>query len=264
MQKRGKTAKGTQRWLCVKCTGSHSLGHETQKKGRLLDRFVAWLLGKQSQSELKVSSERTWRRHIAWCWQIIPKPVLTGEVYPIILMDGTQVGSLVCLITRTPQAVIAWHWAGWESSNTWEELLSKLPPPTVVVCDGQKGILLAIGRLWPNTRIQRCIFHVWQNIRTKLSLHPQTTAGQELLSLVKVLLKGIYTQEEALKWQAQLGAWEQRHGSLIKERTYADNPRPGKHNWWYTHGRLRSAYKQLDKLLRDKQLFTYMETWRQI
>lgn len=260
MQKRGKTAKGTQRWLCVNCSRSRSLGHETQKKGRLLDRFVAWLLGKQSQSELKVSSERTWRRHIAWCWKIIPKPVLTGEAYPIILMDATQVGSLVCLITRTPKAVIDWHWAGWESSNTWEVLLGKLPAPTVVVCDGQKGILLAIGRLWPNARIQRCIFHVWQNIRTKLSLHPQTTAGQELLSLAKVLLKGIHTKEEAQVWEANLAAWGKRHDRLIRERTNADNPRPGKHNWWYTHGRLRSAYKQLDKLVKANQLFTYLET----
>jgi hypothetical protein len=80
MQKRGEAAKGTQRWLCVNCTSGHSLRHETQKRGRLLDRFVAWLLGKQSQSELKVSSERTWCRPIAWCWKVVPGPVLTGEV----------------------------------------------------------------------------------------------------------------------------------------------------------------------------------------
>jgi hypothetical protein len=260
MQKRGKTAKGTQRWLCINCTKSRSLGHETQKRGRLLDRFVAWLLGKQSQAELQVSSERTWRRHIAWCWQVIPKPVLSGEVYPIILMDATQVGNLVCLITRSPKAVIAWHWAGWESSNTWEVLLKQLPAPTVVVCDGQKGILLTIARCWPKTRIQRCIFHVWQNIRVKLTLHPQTEAGQELLQLAKELLKGITTKEQAALWEQRLATWHACYESFIRERTNVVDPKPRQRKWWYTHGRIRSAYYQLNKLLQDNQLFTYLET----
>jgi len=261
MQKRGKSAQGKQRWLCSNCSQSRSLGHETQKRGRLLDRFVAWLMGKQSQTELPSGfTDRTWRNQTNWCWKIIPKPTLTGEVYPIILLDGIRIGSLVNLIARTPKAVIAWHWAGWESSYTWEELFKQLPAPTVVVCDGQKGVLLAIARVWPNARIQRCIFHVWQNIRTKLSLHPKTEAGQELLGLTKVLLKGIATKEGAALWRAQLAAWEKRYGSLIRERTNVINPRPGQHKWWYTHGRLRSAYKQLDKLLRDNQLFTYLET----
>ena len=109
---------------------------------------------------------------------MVPKPEHTGEVYHIILLDGIGISSLVCLIARTPQAVTDWHWAGWESSNTWEKLLERQPAPVVVVCDGQKGILLAIARCWPKARIQRCIFHIWQNIRVKLTLHPQTEAGR--------------------------------------------------------------------------------------
>lgn len=258
MQKRGKTAAGKQRWLCVQCSRSHSLGHETQQKGRLLDRFVKWLLGKQAQSELGVS-ERTWRAQTAWCWNIVPKPELTGEVYPIILLDGIRIGSMVNLIARTPAVVIEWHWAGWESSYTWEELFKKLPAPTVVVCDGQKGILLAIARCWPKARIQRCIFHVWQNVRVKLTLHPQTEAGQELLALTKALLRGIATKEAAQLWQEQLKSWEQQHGSFIRERTYTQDPKPGQRKWRYTHERVRSAYRQLAKLLRDNQLFTYLD-----
>lgn len=259
MQKRGKTASGTQRWLCIKYSKSHSLGHEKQKQGRLLDRFVAWLIGKQSQVELK-GSDRTWRAQTSWCWDIIPKPELTGEVYEIILIDGIRVGSLVCLIARTPSAVINWRWVGWESSYTWEELLIKIPSPTVILCDGQKGILLAINRCWPKTRIQRCIFHIWQNIRTKLTLHPQTQAGIELLQLAKDLLRGIKSQDLADQWIKQLKVWEQTYGDFIKERTYVINPALSQRKWWYTHRGLRSSYKQLDKLIKDKQLFTYLET----
>ena len=195
---------------------------------------------------------------MSWCWKVLPRPKLTGEVYPIILVDGTLVGNLVCLIVRSVQQVVSWYWAGWESSNTWSELLEQLSPPIVVVCDGQKGILGAIGRCWPSARIQRCHFHIWQNIRIKLTLHPKTIAGQELLALTKVLLKGINTLEEAGVWEQQLNAWGKRYEALIRERTLADNPRPGQHKWWYTHGRLRSAYKQLEKLISDNQLFTYL------
>ena len=229
-------------------------------RGQSLDRFVNWLLGKQSQSEIagSASAARTWRTKIAWCWDIVPKPTLTGEVYPVILVDGLRVGNLVNLIARTTKDVVNWHWAGWESSNTWAELLEQHPAPTVVVCDGQKGILGAIGRCWPNTHIQRCHFHIWQNVRTKLTLHPKTKAGQQLLDLTKVLLKGIYTTKEAEAWERQLHAWGKKYNKLIRRRTYADSPKPGQHKWWYTHGRLRSAYKQLEKLVADNQLFTYL------
>jgi hypothetical protein len=224
----------------------------------VLERFVAWLLGKQSQVELE-GSDRTWRDQTAWCWQVAPKPLQTGEVHPVILLDGIRIGSSVCFIARTPEYVIGWHWAGWESSTTWEKLLEQLPAPAVVVCDGQKGILLAITRCWPRIQVQRCHFHVWQNIRVKLTLHPQTTAGQELLALSKTLLRGIATTAAASQWQAELAAWEQRYGDFIRERTLVQAPKPGKRTWRYTHERVRSAYRQLAKLLRDNQLFTYLD-----
>jgi hypothetical protein len=220
------------------------------------------LLGKQSQAELKLPdgiTDRAWRDQTAWCWSIAPYPEQTGEVYPVILLDGIGVGSLVCLVARTPEYVIGWCWVGWESSHTWAKLLAQFPSPTVVVCDGQKGILLAIVRCWPKTHIQRCHFHVWQNIRVKLTLHPQTLAGQELLALSRTLLRGIATTAEASQWQAGLAAWEQRHGDFIRERTLVQDPKPGQRQWRYTHERVRSAHRQLAKLLRDDQLFTYLE-----
>jgi hypothetical protein len=218
-------------------------------------------MGKQSQAELKAPdgvTDRAWRDQTAWCWSIAPYPGRTGEIYSVILLDGIGIGSLVCLVARTPEFVIGWTWVGWESSHTWAKLLEQFPSPTVVVCDGQKGVLLAIARCWPQTRIQRCIFHVWQNIRVKLTLHPLTEAGRELLQLTRDLRK-VKTEEEAQIWQRKLEAWHERYGDFIRERTNKDTREPGKRRWWYAHGRLRSAYYQLAKLLRDDQLFTHLE-----
>lgn len=52
---------------------------------------------------------------------------------------------MVCLIARTTTYVIAWRWVPYESSQYWAELFKLLPPPTYVVCDGQKGLLKALA-----------------------------------------------------------------------------------------------------------------------
>ena len=164
LQKRGLTPAGTQRWYCKYCTSSAPKPRPDLSQAFTLERFVAWLLGKQSQTELKLPdsvTDRAWRNQTAWCWSVAPYPEKTGEVHPVILLDGIGVGSLVCLVARTPEFVVGWCWVDWESSHTWAKLLAQFPSPTVVVCDCQKGILLAIARCWPQSRVQRCIFHVW-------------------------------------------------------------------------------------------------------
>ncbi len=100
---------------------------------------------------------------------------------------------------------------------------------------------------------------MWQNVRTKLTLNPQTEAGKQLLQLARGLLKGLPTREQANLWIRYLKTWEQIHGGFLKERTYTENPKPGQRKWRYTHERLRSAYRQLAKLLREDQLFTYLD-----
>ena len=230
----------------------------------VLDRFISWLLGKQSQAELQLPgsvTDRTWRKQTEWCWSIVPAPPLTGEIYPILLLDGIRIGSLVCLVARTPQYVVSWTWVSYESSGYWDMLISQLAIPAVVVCDGQKGILLSIARNWPGAAVQRCHFHVWQNIRSKLTLKPQTEAGVHLLLLTKVLLKGLRTPEEAQQWINKLETWEDLHGDFIRERTITIDPKPGQRKWRYTHERVRSAYRQLNKLVKDEQLFTYPQSW---
>jgi hypothetical protein len=183
---------------------------------------------------------------------------LSGEAYLILLLDGIRVGSLACLIAQTPAYVVAWAWVPYESSGYWDMLLSRLPPPIVVVCGGQKGILLSIARSWPTASVQRCHFHVWQNVRSKLTLKPQIEASQRLLLLTNILLSGLHTVEDAERWKAKLDAREQLYGNFIRERTITPSLKPNQQKWRYTHERLRSAYRQLTKLLKDDQLFTYL------
>jgi hypothetical protein len=181
----------------------------------------------------------------------LAQAALTGEVHHAVLIDGIRIGGSVCLIARTTKYVIAWHWVPYESNAYWAELLSLIPAPTYVVCDGQKGMLKAIQTVWPTTVIQRCRFHAWLNVKTKLTLHPETVAGKELLALTKVLLQHVHTKRQARRWKHGLKRWYRKHGAYIAEKTVTSDPSARQHRWRYTHARLRSAYRQLHTIQDD-------------
>ena len=64
--------------------------------------------------------------------------------------------------------------------------------------------------------------------------------------------------ELVVRRQSKLNAWENLYGDFIRERTINPNPRPSQRKWRYNHERLRSAYRQLAKLVQEEQFFTYL------
>lgn len=249
LKKRGLTAAGTQRWYCKSCVRSSTKPRPDLARVFMFERFIAWLLGKASQDELNGSS-RTFRDQISWCWDVPLPRVLTGEAHHTIIVDGIRVGSQVCLVARTTSYVIAWTWAPYENSQYWAGLLQLLPPPAYVVCDGQKGLLKAIALCWPQTIVQRCRFHALLNLKAKMTLHPESSAGQSLLQLAYDL-QHVRTKRQARRWKRQLRQWRRKHQSFIDERTIKQDPMPRERRWRYTHERLRSAYNQLSKTTDD-------------
>lgn len=249
LQKRSKTAAGKQRWQCIQCLHSMTLSRQDLSRSFMFERFMTWLLGKASQDELD-GPARTFRDQIVWCWDVSVPRVLTGEIHHAVIVDGIKVGGQVCLIARTASYVIAWLWVPYESSIHWGALLRLLPSPAYIVCDGQKGLLKAIAICWPNTIVQRCRFHVWLNVKTKLSLNPESQAGQELLQLTQDLLQ-VRTKRQARRWKQGLKHWHRKYRAFVNERTIKPNPAARERKWRYTHERLRSAYRQLAKIMDD-------------
>ncbi|MEK9178879.1 MAG: IS1249 family transposase [Patescibacteria group bacterium] len=249
LQKRGKTAVGRQRWFCKFCMQSELKKRCDLSRSYTFEKFISWLLGKFSQDELEQSS-RTFRDKISWCWSVAPEVMLSGEVHHSIIIDGIRVGGMVCLIARTTDYVITWIWKPYESSEYWMELFRLLPQPEYIVCDGQKGLLKALASCWPDSIVQRCRFHAWLNIKTKLTLNPESRAGQKLLKLTRDLLH-IRTRKQARRWKHRLKQWYRKHQEYINERTIKHDHKPMKRSWRYTHERLRSAYRQLSKITDD-------------
>jgi len=101
-----------------------------------------------------------------------------------------------------------------------------------VVIDAKRGS----KEVFSDKVVQICQYHEQQIIQRYLTARPKTEAGQELKSIANLLAK---TTEDL--FSSFLLAWHGRWGEFLKERTYAPD---GKH-WWFTHKRLRSAYRSL-------------------
>lgn len=264
--KNGKTAAGTQRWKCPTCGASSTRNRADVTRKHQLDTFLAWLLGKHSQTEAARGHHRsTFHRQTSWCWNITPSLPAVTEPPRVVLLDGTYLGSWCLLVAITEDLTpLAWQWCARESETAWAALLRQIPAPLVVVCDGGSGLHAALRNEWPDTLIQRCIFHVWMNLRTHLTLQPRTPAGQSLLEIGK-LLRRITTTDEATAWLQQLNEWFLVYEPLIKERTYAKRRADGSwesatgKRWWYTHERLRRGYHSMQRLAREGHLFTYLQ-----
>lgn len=149
---------------------------------------------------------------------------------------------------------------GRESQAAWETLLKQIPAPLVVICDGGSGVRAALREQSPDTLTQRCIFHVWMNLRTHLSLRPRTPAEKSLLEIGKQLCR-VTTIPEAVTWVQQLNDWQAVFEHLTRERSYAKRrlkdgswDSPSGKRWWYTHDRLRKAYNVLAELRRREHL----------
>lgn len=111
-----------------------------------------------------------------------------------------------------------------------------------IVCDGRKGLF----HLFENIPIQMCQFHQTAIITRYLTRRPKTLASQELRELALTLARA-----DKQSFSDSLGRWLDKWQDFLNERTI--NPLTQKS--FYTHRRLRSAYRSLKTNL--PWLFTF-------
>ena len=113
-----------------------------------------------------------------------------------------------------------------------------------IVCDGRKGLIQS----FKNIPVQMCQFHQVAIIRRYITKNPKLPASIELKELVAMMKM---TDKES--FEGGLKLWYSKWESFLNERT--TNPETGKS--YYTHKRLRSAYRSLKSNL--NWLFTWYD-----
>jgi hypothetical protein len=260
MQRRGKTAAGSQRWLCISCNQSSVRNRPDTTKYYRQKLFVEWVTGTKTLTDFALRrgiERRTLERWFTPFWLDPPKPILPSSLEgQVLILDATSLKARewIVLIARTPHSVVSWLFAPRENYESWLNLLLKIPQPAVIVCDGQRGMLAVAKRLWPDVRIQRCLIHVKRQAEAWLTQHPRAEAGLQLQPILRELTR-VRTRRQKRRWIRQLKAWCKRHDAFLKERTV--NPYPdGQRKWWYTHRKLRGVRSLIVNSL--PYLFTFI------
>jgi len=113
-----------------------------------------------------------------------------------------------------------------------------------VVLDGRKGI----RELFNGLPVQMCHFHQKQIVKRYLTTRPKLEAGRELKTITDTLPK---TNEQKLTDELQL--WHEKWKEFLKQKTTDINT----DRWFYTHKKVRAAYRSLKTNL--PYLFTYQK-----
>ena len=251
MKRNGKTSAGNTRWRCKACGAS--LVERIDNAAKRLVEFLAWLLSKTRQADLP-GGGRTFRRRTSEFWHVWPLPPITGEVLRVVFVDGIYLArKVVVLIARSEEYVLGWYVARSENAAAYKALLARIAPPDVAVTDGGPGFRKACRELWPNTRIQRCAFHAFEQVKRYTTTRPRTQAGVDLYALAKALLK-VTTSEEAAAWMASYAEWCSAYGKFLEEETTNE-----KGKTFLTHERLVKARNSLTALVRQGTLFTFVD-----
>jgi hypothetical protein len=250
MKRNGKTTAGTQRWRCTSCDASTT--HRYDNTAKLLKEFLGWLLSRDIQTDMP-GQGRSFRRKTSKFWDIWPMPPLIDEIHRVVYVDGIYLGrKAVILIARSDEYVLGWYLARSENSSAWEALLSRIAAPGMVVTDGGNGFEKARRRVWKDTKVQRCTFHAFSQIKRYTTTKPKLAAGVELYGLALDLLH-IKDLKGATLWVESYLKWCSDWDGFLAERTYTDR------HWEWTHDRLVKAKNSLNTLINKGTLFTYLD-----
>ncbi len=115
---------------------------------------------------------------------------------------------------------------------------------SAIVLDGKPGV----RKVFSDIPIQMCHFHQKQIIRKYLTSKPKLEAGIELKEIVADLCR-----DNKKDFTQKLTGWYETWETFLKEKTVDETTK----HWYYTHRRIRSAYRSLKTNL--PYLFTYLE-----
>ena len=240
-----------QRYKCLVC-GRQFIGGERLVDGVLWGEYTK---GKQTYAQLAARygcSMRTIQRRLDKVEvKLVEKSAGDEQRKIVVVIDTTYFGrDFGVLLIRDGHAgdVLYRAFVKYETNALYaagvNDLRERGYEIGAIVCDGRKGL---IG-LFENVPVQMCQFHQIAIVTRYLTRRPKTQAAQELRIIALTLAK---TDKDT--FIAALTRWFEKWNQFLNERTV--NPETLKS--FYTHKRLRSAYRSLRTNL--PWLFTFSD-----
>ena len=215
---------------------------------QLLKEYVQ---GKQTYAQLAekyACSARTIKRRLD-SYSIKKEAKIARKV--IVLMDttywGRTFGVMLFKDAITKENLLKYY-VKTETNSLYihgiQELIKKGFEVLAIVCDGRKGLLQS----FKDIPVQMCQFHQKQIVVRYLTKKPKLQAAQELMNVLNLL-----TNTDKESFEGALGLWYEKWKEFLNERSI----NPLNNRTFYTHKKLRSAYKSLKNNL--PWLFTWYD-----
>ncbi|MFT7637511.1 MAG: hypothetical protein ACI9Y8_001288, partial [Candidatus Omnitrophota bacterium] len=87
--------------------------------------------------------------------------------------------------------------------------------PLYISMDGEQGVMRAFKSIWPQVRIQRCLFHVQHEGCRWLRRNPDTEAAKTLKKLL-IKLTNITSVKEQKQFTNHFKFWKKKHQEFVK------------------------------------------------
>ena len=107
----------------------------------------------------------------------------------MVILDATYFQNWRVLVATDGKHVLDWQWCDREKKVAWAQIPQRWPAPRLLVMEGGIGLHAAVHEHWPDARVQRCYFHIFQNVRRYTTLTPRLEAGRQILALTMALMK---------------------------------------------------------------------------
>jgi hypothetical protein len=232
-----KRVLGNSVFLCKQCGARFGKEYHSVKWQKKL--FQEYVFGKQTLKQLADKygkSPKTIKNYLDQYHEV--RPILVAG--PIVIgMDCTFFGrGYGIIVARCPalKQNLYWKEITTENKQVYEEARRELEAVgfniQAVVIDAKHGV----REVFPDLVVQICQYHQQQIVGRYLTTKPKTEAGLELKLLSNSLTK---IDEEV--FTELLTNWREKWSGFLKERTY----KPDGIHWWYTHRRIRTAYRSL-------------------
>lgn len=159
-------------------------------------------------------------------WLTQEPPALSKNNYKqakYLIFDGTyfhQDGCLAILMDYKNKTLISYEYIGRESYHNMYPILLKLKNsglnPKAITTDGHRAVINAILEVWPNIRIQRCLFHIQNQGLMWIRTYPKTEAGKQLRTILKSLTL-IRTKKDQQNFLGAYESWFKNFELAIKK-----------------------------------------------